>query len=323
MVRAVLTLLLIVLVHSLATAQSVAGDPLDTKITAPESCIDCQSSSNQVSDNGPNSSVDEEVKTVPSEKLKLLDEDKANESLAADLTSPIDTFSSDSAKDALVKDRQLPRADKSGLPDKHRFRWKAAVAQSLLFLGIQHSFRMTQKRTTSQLGGPFFRDWFRSVKSLHGWKDGDRPFINYIAHPLQGGVTGRIFINNSYKAKEADFGTSKAYWKSRLKALAWSAAWSTQFELGPLSEASIGNVGLTRRYGRHTMAWVDLVITPTLGTGVVVLEDMADKFLLKNWIEKKFGSHSFQSKLYRVLFTPTTAFANILRGKPPWKRDSR
>lgn len=206
--------------------------------------------------------------------------------------------------------------------DSKNFNWNGAMAQSFIFLGIQHSFRLTQSRTQRELGGPFFKDWGRSVKHLRGWDDGDSAFINYIAHPLQGGVTGRIFVNNSKIARNAKFGSSD-YWESRLKAFVWSAAWSTQFELGPFSEASIGNVGLHMKNGKSPMAFVDLVITPTTGTAVVILEDTVDNYILKNWIERKFRSDSFFVKAFRSLLTPTTAFSNILRGKPPWKRNDR
>lgn len=223
-------------------------------------------------------------------------------------------------------------ADKAKAPDKNKkddidgdsdqFNWTGAMAQSFIFLGIQHSFRLTQSRTQRELGGPFFKDWVRSVKHLRGWDDGDSPFINYLAHPLQGGVTGRIFVNNSKIARDAKFGSSD-YWESRLKAFVWSAAWSTQFELGPFSEASIGNVGLHMKNGKSPMAFVDLVITPTTGTGVVILEDAVDNYILKNWLERKFQSNSFVVKIFRSLLTPTTAFSNILRGKAPWKRNDR
>ncbi|MCZ2391910.1 MAG: hypothetical protein LC113_12640 [Acidobacteria bacterium] len=204
-----------------------------------------------------------------------------------------------------------------------RFHWGSAFRESGLFLAIQHGFRLFQKRTTNELGGPFFRDWGRSVKGLRGWSDGDSFLINYVAHPLQGGVTGRIFINNSDRAKRLEFGTSKEYWKSRMKAMAWSAAWSTQFELGPVSEASIGNVGLKKVDGKTRMGFVDLVMTPTAGTGVVIAEDAVDKYVLKNWIERKFGSESILTKIFRSVLTPTTTFSNLLRGKVPWKRNDR
>jgi hypothetical protein len=206
--------------------------------------------------------------------------------------------------------------------DKERFHWKAALVQSGIFLGFQHFSRLTQEKTTKELKGPFFRDWGNSVKNLRGWRDGDDSFTNYVAHPLQGSATGRIFVNNSDAAKKQEFGASKKYWESRFKAMLWSAAWSTQFELGPISEATIGNVGLKTKNGYSTMAYVDLVVTPTLGTGVLIGEDAIDKYFLKNWLERK-SSNKIMIRLVRSLATPTTSFANLLRGKPPWRRDTR
>ncbi len=205
---------------------------------------------------------------------------------------------------------------------EEKFHWKPALVQSGIFLGIQHGVRLFQKRTYRELGGPFFKDWAHSVRNLRGWADGDIFFINYIAHPLQGAATGRIFVNNSDKAKKHEFGKSRDYWESRMKAMVWSAFWSTQFELGPISEASIGNVGIHDDTGRSRMGWVDLVITPTVGTGTLILEDILDKYVLKNWLEKKLSSRT-KIKLFRSLITPTTSFANLLRGKKPWKRDTR
>ncbi len=210
----------------------------------------------------------------------------------------------------------------SQIEDKEKFHWKPALIQSGIFLGIQHGFRLTEKRTQRELGGPFFRDWAQSVKNLRGWEDGDSIFINYVAHPLQGSLTGRIFVNNSDRAKKQEFGKSKEYWKSRFKAMIWSAASDIQFELGPISEASIGNVGLNKKNGYSTMAYVDLVVTPIAGTGVLIGEDAIDKYILKNWLERKNGSKT-KIKILRSILTPTTSFANILRGKVPWKRDNR
>lgn len=207
--------------------------------------------------------------------------------------------------------------------DKEKFHWKPALIQSGILLAIQHGFRMTQAKTTRELGGPFFRDWAQSVKNLRGWKDGDSSFTNYTAHPLQGGVTGRIFINNSDAAKKQEFGKSKKYWESRFKTMAWSAVWSTQFELGPISEANLGNVGLNERRGHSTMAWVDLVVTPVVGTGVVIAEDAIDKYILRNWLERKAGKATTKIKIVRTFLTPTTSFSNLLRGKMPWSRDNR
>ena len=203
-----------------------------------------------------------------------------------------------------------------------KFHWKPALVESFYFLGIQHSFRMLQKKTRNELGGPFFRDWGKSVKNLGGWRDGDSFITNYIAHPMQGAVTGRIFLNNSGRSRKLEFGKSKEYWESRLKAMAWSTVWSTQFELGPFSEASIGNVGLYDRVGPNRMGWVDLVVTPTAGTGVLIGEDMIDKFILKRLVEKRIKSRT-RIKIYRTFLTPIQSFTNVLGGKVPWKRYDR
>lgn len=114
-----------------------------------------------------------------------------------------------------------------------------------------------------------------------------------------------------------EFSRSRTYWNSRLRALGWAALYSTQFELGPVGEATIGNVG--KRKG--TSGLVDLVVTPTGGMGMIVLEDVVDKYLLKK-LEQ--GTESLRRrKLYRMVLNPQRALANLMRGKVPWYRDSR
>lgn len=229
------------------------------------------------------------------------------------------------SSEAVDEDEKInPETVKAGQSEiREKFHWKPALRQSLVFLGIQHSYRMTQEKTRRELGGPFFRDWAKSVTGLRGWNDPDSFFINYVLHPLQGGLTGRIFVVNSDSAKRQEFGKSKQYWESRFKAFVWSTFWSTQFEFGPLSEASLGNVGIREKRGRSTMAYVDLVVTPTLGTGVLIAEDAIDKYILRNWLEKRSRKLSVTMKILRCLLTPTTAFSNVLRRKAPWQRDDR
>ena len=195
------------------------------------------------------------------------------------------------------------------------FHWLTAIKQSLLFLGVQHGYAMTQPKTRRDLKGPFFKDYVRSVKSLHGWEDGGRFFTNYVAHPMQGSLLGFIQIQNDPNGMNLSYDNSNAYWRSRLKALAWSAAWSTQFEIGPVSQASIGNVGL---HGKQT--YVDLVVTPIGGFGLLVLEDFLDKHII-SMIERR-NSRSFYLKVSsRTFLNPTRSVANLLRFKTPWYRD--
>jgi hypothetical protein len=235
--------------------------------------------------------------------------------------------------DRFVKEKDIYKTDAENIQevkkpsqnkDKERFHWKPALIQSSIFLGIQHGYRiLRQKYTRAELDGPFFRDWAKSVKSLRGWRDGNPFFINYVAHPLQGGLTGRIFVVNSDRAKKQEFGKSKKYWESRLKAFVWSAAWITQFELGPVSEANIGNVGLRPKASNGSMAYVDLVVTPVLGTGVLIGEDAIDKYILKNWVERNARKTTVKIRILRSILTPTTSISNMLRGQVPWKRDNR
>jgi|GEM_PF-3259151 len=203
-----------------------------------------------------------------------------------------------------------------------KFHWKNAIVQSLTFLTIQHMARLPQPRTNSRLGGRFFADWFKSVRNLKGWADGDGFITNYLEHGMQGSVTGRIFINNSEKSRLLEFGKSRAYWRSRAKAMAWSAVWSAQFELGPISEASIGNVGIYATRTFSHMSYQDLVLTPTIGTAMLIGSDVVDKYVLKNWLERKAETR-MGVRLLRMFVTPVHAFVNAISGRAPWKRYGR
>lgn len=201
--------------------------------------------------------------------------------------------------------------------DDRSFAWRNALEQSFRFLSIQHGMRLTQGKTRREFGGPFLHDWGKSISGVDGWGDGDSMFTNYVGHPMQGAVSGYIQIHNDPSGKFLEFENSPAYWKSRLKAMAWSAAYSTQFEIGPLSEATIGNVGM--RPG--TSGYVDFVVTPTWGFGFIVAEDIVEKYLIRKLEDGAASSNRI--RVYRTLLAPQKSFANVLRGKWPWFRDGR
>jgi len=216
-------------------------------------------------------------------------------------------FEKDSSDDSQPSDTQNGKHAEG-------FRWRPALQQAFLFLAVQHGYAMTQPKTREALKGKFFRDYVKSVKSLHGWEDGGRFFTNYIAHPMQGSFLGFIQIQNDPKGIKQRFGSSGDYWRSRMKAIAWSAAWSTQFEIGPISQASIGNVGLK---GKQT--YIDIVITPTLGTAMLVAEDALDRFVIER-IERTTNNY-YLTIFSRMLLNPTRTVANLIRFKLPWYRD--
>jgi hypothetical protein len=197
------------------------------------------------------------------------------------------------------------------------FKWGRAVEQSFYFNSIEHSFRLTQAKTRRELSGKFWPDYTQSVRNLGGWGDGDSRFTSYIAHPMQGGVAAFIQIQNDPAGIGREFGRDGAYWRSRLKSMAWSAAYSTQFELGLISEATIGNVGLKK----GTMGYTDLVMTPVGGLGMTVLEDVADRFILRRFESPGRGQN--WQRILRVALNPQRSLANVLRREWPWHRDTR
>ena len=164
--------------------------------------------------------------------------------------------------------------------------WRAVVQQSAMFTGIQHAFRFgTEPGTRSAMNGPFWKGYIDSIDNLHGWSDGDQFYVNYVGHPIQGAVSGFIYLQNDPQARLIRFGRDPRYWRSRLKAMGVAWAYSTWFEIGPVSEASLGNI----QSRRPRQGFVDHVLTPMIGTG---------------WLN------------------PSRSFSNALRFKAPWYRDS-
>ena len=201
--------------------------------------------------------------------------------------------------------------------DNQSFQWKPALLESGLMLVSQHALRMIQPKTRRELGGPFISDYFESVSTIHTWNDSDSILTNYVGHPMMGAVAGYIQIFNDPRGRCLPFESSSGeYWRSRLKAMAWTAVYSIQYEIGPLSEASIGNVGIHP----PTMAVVDLVVTPVGGFAVTLLEDFVDTRFISRW---ERGTSPAKARFYRVALNPCRSLANLLRFKRPSYRDTR
>ncbi len=217
---------------------------------------------------------------------------------------------------APAEPRAEEQSQKPAVAESEAFQWGPALRQSALFLGVQHSSRVTQKKMRRELGGPFFSDYFESVSNIRTWSDQDGILTNYVGHPMMGATAGYFQIHNDPRGRRLRFDPASGdYWRSRLKALAWSAAYSTQFEIGPVSEAAIGTVGKNA----PTMAWVDLVMTPLGGFGLIVLEDYLDSRFIRG-LEQGGG---FKARFFRVVLNPNRAVANLFRLKPPSYRDDR
>ena len=194
---------------------------------------------------------------------------------------------------------------------------KGALEGSLRFLMLEHLGRIAfQEKTRRELSGPFFIDYAHSVHVPDHWSDGDGWFVNYVGHPIHGAAAGYMWLDHEPQAGSEKL-FSEGYWASRGRAAAWSAAFSLQFEMGPLSEASIGNVGMNP----VSRGWVDHVITPAGAFALMVGEDMLDRSFLK-WVEAR-TSNTFVRATLRSVGTPGRALSNIANGRVPWFRNGR
>ena len=202
------------------------------------------------------------------------------------------------------------------------FRWGPALGQSLLFLGAEHGTRLAfDAPSRTAFSGKFWKDYVASLREVDQWEDGNPTFINYLGHPMQGSIAGFIQIQNDPKGRSLPISWSQHYWNSRLKALAWSAAYSTYFEIGfPFSEAAMGNLGVDKNR-KTQQGLVDLVITPTLGLGWLVSEDLIDSYVVDRFERSHPGK--FGQAVIRSALNPTRSFSNLMRFKPPWHRDGR
>jgi len=196
--------------------------------------------------------------------------------------------------------------------------WRPLFEQSLYFLGIQHGFRLaTEKGTRRGLQGPYLRNVAQSIGSLRGWSDGDVALVNYVGHPMQGAVTGYLFAQNDPRYRRVAFGSSRAYWKGRRRATADSSAYSAQFEIGPLSEASLG--AIQSRWPQQGL--VDHVVTPVIGLGWQVSEDAIDRLVIQK-IENRIENR-WVRRMVRGWLNPSRSMVNLMRGDTPWHRDTR
>jgi hypothetical protein len=200
--------------------------------------------------------------------------------------------------------------------DRHEH-WADLGQQYMLMMTSWHSVRLLSAKTRAGLGGPFFPQWQQAIEQVgSGWSDGDGFIVNDILHPGQGSIYSYVWIQNDPRGRSLEFANTHEYWSSRLRAFAFSAAASTQFEIGPFSEATIGHVGAKP----HTQGLSDFVLTPVGGFGMTVLQDWVDR----RWVEPHESDWSpARVRTVRMLAAPGRSFANLLRLKAPWYRDSR
>lgn len=197
------------------------------------------------------------------------------------------------------------------------FHFWPAFNEALLFTGIQHAFNLTTEAgTRDALNGPWLKDYLRSVSALRGWSDSDTFMAPYAGHPIEGSVFAFIFRQNDPRYRYVQWGDGRDYWISMFRSMAWSAVWHTQWKIGPVSEASIGNVMLHASPG-----FITLVDTPTLGFVVMMSEDISDRYVIMG-LENRTDNRAL-IMITRSFLNPGRTFANMMAFKVPWHRDTR
>jgi hypothetical protein len=206
---------------------------------------------------------------------------------------------------------------KSDIHTDTNLKLRVANEESLLFTGIMHTFNIwTEAGTRDALNGHWLQDYLRSVSELRGWSDGDIFMSPYIGHTIEGSVFGYIERQNDPKYRAVQWGDGREYFISLLRSMAYSAVWHTQWKIGPISEASIGNVMLHASPG-----FITLTDTPTLGTIAMIGEDATDRYIIMG-LENRTSNIPLLL-LARCFLNPGRSFANVMAFRIPWYRETR
>jgi hypothetical protein len=211
-----------------------------------------------------------------------------------------------------------------------RVHWKQLLISSAVFLSFQdlgnlYTGYWYRYETTT---GKWFDRWIDSAAGWRWnvWSDQNPALDDYVGHPMMGGITNYLWIQNDPKGMTLEQSNTWPYWRSRLRATAFTTAYSFAWKLGPFGEASIGHNGdhLVPAEGggglTNETGWVELVTTPVGGLLWTMAEDALDKYVVKHAEEKQRRPATL---LLLSFLTPARATANIFRFRPPWYRDGR
>jgi hypothetical protein len=239
----------------------------------------------------------------------------------AQVTGPISYASSPFTADTAARTIRVPsliQPVKVTTERRQGVDWGHLVGQSLFFMSFENAFRCaTEKGTRDAFSTPFFRGYLNSVGNLHGWSDGDPFIVNYVGHPMQGAVSGYLWTQNDRAYRDIQFGQNRRYWKGKLRGGAYSYLYSVLFEIGPISEASLGNIQSLY----PAQGFVDHIVTPAIGLGWSITEDALDQYFIR-YLETH-TTNNWALLLVRGGLNPARSMANVLAFKPPWHRDNR
>jgi len=210
-----------------------------------------------------------------------------------------------------------------------RVSWSRVLGESFIFLAAQHGGNIAMDSDTRNelTHGDFWGKYVYCVEHYRWsrWKDDDPFGVDYIGHPMMGAVTSSIYEQNDPKQRALMYENTQRYWMGRLRAMAYSAAYSAQWKIGPVSEASIGNTGAFYYIRRPDGVWTtetgmqDFFVTPIGGLAWNVGEDAIDRFILSR---VRHGTRNKWLLLASSFSTPGKAAANVSRFRAPYYRDT-
>ncbi|HKE26862.1 MAG TPA: hypothetical protein VKB88_31130 [Bryobacteraceae bacterium] len=227
--------------------------------------------------------------------------------------------------------RAQPEREHSG-----GIRWGPLLREWWLNLAMEQTVRIAKEsKTRDQLSGPFIQGWFDTVSmyQFNRWNDDDKWVTSYLGHPTQGAIVAAIFWQNDDHVRFADQDFhSAAYRKALLQTFAFVTFDAVQWKLGPISEASIGHVGLPAHWWDRDCSQLNIRCEPRTGMNDLVLNEVGgmamtigyqwlDKHVQKG-IERRTRSRALIDTT-RILMDPPQSVANILRFRRPWFRDNR
>ena len=250
--------------------------------------------------------------------------------------------------------RDLPQGP-TRMEEKSRIHWGSLIGEELLYISAKNAFRLNENKTRSDLGGPFFSDWGYILQhiDIDQWSDGGKWITNNVGHPLDGSISAFIYRRNDDNTWNLRFDLhNREYRRGILKAFLVAALVSTESEIGPLSEATIGHVGLKAEWwlrlpdgrlegpipqdliglneltkrpwwvrGNNGTGLTDFIMTPFGGTAVMVGEDAVDKYVIER-LERHVHNRYLVATM-RCFMNPTRSAANFFSFTTPWHRDSR
>lgn len=209
-----------------------------------------------------------------------------------------------------------------------RVHWHQLIIEASLFNGFQNAGNLYtgywyRWETTH---GKWLQRWFNSDTGWYWnvWDDGNPLLDQYVGHPFMGAITNSLWIQNDPKGATVQIG-EPGYWKSRMRALAFTTVYHFEWKFGPFGEAGVGFIGdhfshIVNGAHRNNTGDVELVTTPVGGLLWTMAEDELDKHVVRRLEEKPHGTAAL---LLISFLTPGRATANVFRWRPPWYRDGR